>query len=106
MLAPAKAAVWRKFESVILPNEDDVGVVTSWNFPTDDVINFTSRECVGSASSQGQDRTVPPLGQHKCASAPPPVPEKLRAEFHQPCPKNIIGVKKNADVPLAGIDAP
>jgi hypothetical protein len=42
MVAPAKAAVWRKFESVILPNEGDVGVVTSWNFPTDDVINLTS----------------------------------------------------------------
>jgi hypothetical protein len=34
--APAKAAVWRKFESVLLPNTDDVGVVTQWTYPGQD----------------------------------------------------------------------
>ena len=94
MVAPAKAAVWRKFESVILPNEDDVAsshrgtslLTTSATSPRGSVW--------GAHPLQGQDRTVPPLGQHKCASAPPPVPEKLRAEFHQPCTKNIVGVQK------------
>jgi RecA-family ATPase len=38
---PAKSAVWRKFESVTLPNGDDVGVVTPWQFPDDGVLDFT-----------------------------------------------------------------
>jgi hypothetical protein len=31
--APAKAATWRKFISVDLPNTDEVGVVVPWEFP-------------------------------------------------------------------------
>jgi RecA-family ATPase len=31
--SPAQAAVWRRFESVILPNTDEVGVVEPWDFP-------------------------------------------------------------------------
>jgi RecA-family ATPase len=30
---PAKAAVWRQFISVELPNEDDVGVIATWDLP-------------------------------------------------------------------------
>jgi hypothetical protein len=33
-VAPASAATWRKFESVDLPNGDNVGVVTPWAKPT------------------------------------------------------------------------
>jgi RecA-family ATPase len=31
--SPAQAATWRRFVSVELPNGDDVGVVTPWEFP-------------------------------------------------------------------------
>ena len=30
---PAKAAIWRQFVSVELPNEDDVGVIATWDLP-------------------------------------------------------------------------
>ena len=30
---PAKSATWRKFESVHLANDDDVGVVVPWDHP-------------------------------------------------------------------------
>jgi RecA-family ATPase len=42
MTAPGRAPVWRKFESVFLPNGDDVGVVTRWEFPTDNVLDYTA----------------------------------------------------------------
>jgi hypothetical protein len=32
-LPPAKAAVWRKFESVELANGDNMGVITAWEHP-------------------------------------------------------------------------
>ena len=38
---PADSAIWRKFESVILPNGDDVGVVTPWQFPDEGSLDFT-----------------------------------------------------------------
>jgi RecA-family ATPase len=31
--SPAQAATWRRFVNVTLPNTDDVGVVTPWDFP-------------------------------------------------------------------------
>jgi RecA-family ATPase len=31
--SPAQAAVWRRFINIPLPNGDDVGVVTPWDFP-------------------------------------------------------------------------
>ena len=31
--SPAIKAVWRQFINVELPNGDDVGVVTPWNYP-------------------------------------------------------------------------
>jgi hypothetical protein len=33
MLAPARAAIWRKFENVPLPSGDHIGVVTAWAQP-------------------------------------------------------------------------
>jgi RecA-family ATPase len=33
-MSRTNAAVWRKFESVELPNGDNVGVITAWDYPT------------------------------------------------------------------------
>jgi hypothetical protein len=33
---PAKAAIWRKFVNVDLPNSDEVGVIVPWEFPGQD----------------------------------------------------------------------
>src|SRR5262249_19854989 len=34
-LPPAKSATWRRFENVRLLNDDQVGVVTTWEMPAD-----------------------------------------------------------------------
>src|SRR5262249_22341138 len=38
---PNKTAVWRKFENVPLANGDDVGVITPWQFPDDQALDFS-----------------------------------------------------------------
>jgi RecA-family ATPase len=43
-VAPARAATWRKFESVELANGDDVGVITPWEMPIKDPEKQTQDE--------------------------------------------------------------